>query len=122
MCEDEGTRDGVGTAEAARCGNGEKGTGGLCQWFQWGTVGNKVGEDDERDARESSPQNGRRLRGGKVTGHRETGRKEQGWGKFLLINSNLFFFKFLLINSDSFFFQFQFLLKSFNSNSILFPK
>ena len=28
-------------------------------------------EDDERDARESSPQPGRRLRGGKVTGRRE---------------------------------------------------
>ena len=40
-----------------------------------GTV-DKVGEDDERDARVSSPQPGRRLRGGKVTGHRETGRKE----------------------------------------------
>ena len=38
----------------------------------------KVGEDDERDARESSPQPGKRLRGGKVTGHRETGRKETG--------------------------------------------
>ena len=42
-----------------------------------GTV-DKVGEDDERDARESSPQPGRRLRGGKVTGRRETGRKETG--------------------------------------------
>ena len=41
MCEDEGTRGGVGTAEAARCGNGGKETG---------------------DARESSPQPGRRLR------------------------------------------------------------
>ena len=40
-----------------------------------GTVDN-VGEDDERDARESSPQPGRRLRGGKVKGRRETGRKE----------------------------------------------
>ena len=40
-----------------------------------GTVDN-VGEDDERDARESSPQPGRRLRGGKVKGLRETGRKE----------------------------------------------
>ena len=50
-----------------------------------GTV-DKVAEDDERDARESSPQPGRTLRGGKVTdrmetglmetGHRETGRKE----------------------------------------------
>ena len=43
-----------------------------------GTVDDKVGEDDERDARESSPQPGRRLRGGKVTGRRETGRKEKG--------------------------------------------
>ena len=42
------------------------------------TVDDKVGEDDERDARESSPQPGRRLRGGKVTGHRETGRKDTG--------------------------------------------
>ena len=40
-----------------------------------GTV-DKVGEDDERDARESSPQPGRRSRGGKVTGRRETGREE----------------------------------------------
>ena len=32
-------------------------------------------EDDERDARESSPQPGRRLRGGKLTGRRETERK-----------------------------------------------
>ena len=55
MYEDEGTRGGVGTAEAARCGNGGKGAGGLCQWFRWGTVDDKVGEDDERDARESSP-------------------------------------------------------------------
>ena len=37
-----------------------------------GTIDDKVGEDDERDARESSPQSGRRLRGGKVTGRRET--------------------------------------------------
>ena len=43
-----------------------------------GTVDDKVGEDDERDARESSPQPGRRLRGDKVTGRRETGRKETG--------------------------------------------
>ena len=48
MCEDEG----VGTAEAARCGNGGKVRGGLCQWFRWGTVDAKVGEDDERGARE----------------------------------------------------------------------
>ena len=32
-----------------------------------GTVDDKVWGDDERDARESSPQPGRRLRGGKVT-------------------------------------------------------
>ena len=43
-----------------------------------GTVDDKVGEDDERDARESSPHPGRMLRGGKVTGRRETGRKETG--------------------------------------------
>ena len=43
-----------------------------------GTVDDKVGEDDERDVRESSPQPGRRLRGGKVTGRRETGCKETG--------------------------------------------
>ena len=36
------------------------------------------GEDDERYTRKSSPQPGRRLRGGKVTGRRETGRKETG--------------------------------------------
>ena len=43
-----------------------------------GTVDYKAGEYDERDARESSPQPGRRLRGGAVTGCRETGRKEKG--------------------------------------------
>ena len=42
-----------------------------------GTV-DKVGEDDERDARVNSPQPGRRFRGGKVTGSREMGRKETG--------------------------------------------
>ena len=31
MYEDEGIRGGVGRAEAARCGNSGKGTGGLCQ-------------------------------------------------------------------------------------------
>ena len=31
MYGDEETRGGVGRAEAARCGNGEKGTVGLCQ-------------------------------------------------------------------------------------------
>ena len=50
----------------------------MCQWFWWGggAVDGKVGEDDERDTRESSPQPGRRLKRGKVTGRRETGRKE----------------------------------------------
>ena len=42
-----------------------------------GTVDDKVGKD-ARDARESSPQPGRKLRGGKVAGRRETGRKETG--------------------------------------------
>ena len=36
------------------------------------------GEDDERYTRKSSPQPGRRLRGGKVTGRKETGRKTTG--------------------------------------------
>ena len=54
MYEDEGIRGGVGTAKAARCGNGGKGAGGLCLWFRWGgTVDDKVGEDVERDARAS---------------------------------------------------------------------
>ena len=43
-----------------------------------GTVDDKVREDNERDARESSPQPGRRLRRCKVIGRRETGRKETG--------------------------------------------
>ena len=43
-----------------------------------GTVDDKAGRDDKGDARESSPQPGRRLRGGKVTGCRETGCKETG--------------------------------------------
>ena len=42
------------------------------------TVDDKVVENDERDARESSPLPGRRLKKGKVTGRRETGRKETG--------------------------------------------
>ena len=41
-----------------------------------GTVDDKVGKT--RDVRESSPQPGRKMRGGKVTGRRETGRKETG--------------------------------------------
>ena len=36
------------------------------------------GGDDERDAREISPQPGRRLRGGRVTGRRETERMGTG--------------------------------------------
>ena len=43
-----------------------------------GTVDDKVGDDDERNTRESSPQPGRRLRGGKVIGRREMGCKETG--------------------------------------------
>ena len=78
MCEDEGTRGRDGTADAACCGIGGKGRCGLCQWFRWGTVDDKVGEGDKEDARESSPQPGRRLRGGKVTGRKETVRKETG--------------------------------------------
>ena len=31
MYEDEGTRGGVGRAESTHCGNGVKGTRGLCQ-------------------------------------------------------------------------------------------
>ncbi|KAI0213855.1 hypothetical protein LSAT2_001033 [Lamellibrachia satsuma] len=77
MHQDEGTRGGVGRAEAARCGNGGKGTGGCASSSGGGTVDDKVGKDT-RDARESSLQPGRKLRGGKVTGHRETGRKETG--------------------------------------------
>ncbi|KAI0237070.1 Pre-mRNA-splicing factor 18 [Lamellibrachia satsuma] len=42
-----------------------------------GTVDDKVGKDT-RGARESSPQPGRKLRGGKVTCHRETGRETGG--------------------------------------------
>ena len=51
--------------------------GGCASSSGGGTVGDKVGKDT-RDARESSPQPGRKLRGGKVTGRRETGRKETG--------------------------------------------
>ena len=51
--------------------------GGCASSSGGGTVDDKVGKDT-RDARESSPQPGRKLRGGKVTGRRETGRKEMG--------------------------------------------
>ena len=37
-----------------------------------------MGEDDERDATESSIKPGRRLKGGEVTGRRETERKGTG--------------------------------------------
>ena len=51
--------------------------GGCASSSGGGTVDDKVGKDT-RDARESSPQPGRKLRGGKVTGRRETGRKGMG--------------------------------------------
>ena len=51
--------------------------GGCANSSGGGTVDDKVGKDTI-DARESSPQPGRKLRGGKVTGRRETGRKETG--------------------------------------------
>ena len=51
--------------------------GGCASSSGGGTVDDKVGKDT-RDARESSPQPGRKLRGGKVTGRRETGRRETG--------------------------------------------
>ena len=51
--------------------------GGCASSSRGGTVDDKVGKDT-RDARESSPQPGRKLRGGKVTGRRETGRKGTG--------------------------------------------
>ena len=51
--------------------------GGCASSSGEGTVDDKVGKDT-RVARESSPQPGRKLRGGKVTGRRETGRKETG--------------------------------------------
>ena len=49
--------------------------GGCASNSNGGTVADKVGKDT-RDARESSPQPGRKMRGGRVTGRRETGRKE----------------------------------------------
>ena len=49
-----------------------------CASSSGGGTMDKVGEDDERDPGESSPQPGRRLRGGKGTGRRETGWKETG--------------------------------------------
>ena len=51
--------------------------GGCASSSGGGTVDDKVGKDT-RDARESSPQPGRKLSGGKVTCRRETGRKETG--------------------------------------------
>ena len=55
-------------SEQVGCASGS-GRGGQ-QMIKWGKT--------TRDARESSPQPGRRLRGGKVTGRRETGHKETG--------------------------------------------
>ena len=51
--------------------------GGCASSSGGGTVDDKVGKDT-RDAKESSPQLGRKLRGGKVTGRKETGRKGTG--------------------------------------------
>ena len=51
--------------------------GGCASSSGGGTVDDKV-EKDTRDARKSSPQPGRKLRRGKVTGCRETGCKETG--------------------------------------------
>ena len=51
--------------------------GGCASSSGGGTVDDKVGKDT-REARERSPQPGRKLRGGKVTCRRETGRKETG--------------------------------------------
>ena len=51
--------------------------GGCASSSGGGTVDDKVGKDT-RYARESSPQPGRKLRGGNVTGLRKTGRMETG--------------------------------------------
>ena len=78
MCEDEGTKGGNATVEAARCGIRREGN----KWVV--PVDYKVREGDEKDAREISPQPGRSLRGSMETGRKETGakktgRKETGW-------------------------------------------
>ena len=41
-----------------------------------GTVDDKLGEDNERDVRESSPQSGRRLKRGKVVGRQDLRRRD----------------------------------------------
>ena len=51
--------------------------GGCASSSGGGTVDDKVGKDT-RDARESSPEPGRKLSGGKVTGRKETGGKTTG--------------------------------------------
>ena len=56
MCKHEGTKGGKATAEAARCGIRREGKGWVVP------VVDKVGEGEDRDAREISPQPGRRLR------------------------------------------------------------
>ena len=53
--------------------------GGCASSSRGGTVDDKVGKDT-RDARESSPQPGRKLRGWKVTGRRETETGRKGTG------------------------------------------
>ena len=64
--------------EQVKCANGSFPVGG-------GAEDDKVWGGDKRDARESSPQIGRRLKGGEVarwkeTGAKDTGRKEKGEG------------------------------------------
>ena len=84
MCEEEGTRGGDGTAEAARCGSVGREEVGCVSGSSGGTLDDKVGEGDKRDDRESSPQPSRSLRGGKVAGRkrldvrRRGGRKREG--------------------------------------------
>ena len=76
--EDKGTRGGDGTAETlwhlvereeVSCASGSGGSGGR-------VMDGKMGEGDERGARENSPQSGRRLRVDRMTGPKEKGRKE----------------------------------------------
>ena len=52
-CSNWGTSSSPGVRSPTCCGNGGKGTGGLSSGFNGGIVDDKVGEDDERDARES---------------------------------------------------------------------
>ena len=77
MYEDEGTRGGLEELRLLVVAMVGREQGGCASSSGGGTVDDKVGKDT-RDARESSPQSGRKLRGGKVTGRRDTGRKETG--------------------------------------------